>query len=467
MLFTNTYPVTCHSDHVGIGSTFVAIKGFKDDGVQYISTAIEKGTTKIVLQEGTALSEKYAGIDITFVPDTRKALAELSAQALGNPSEKLRFVGITGTCGKTTTTYLIESILKNYGYKTALLGSVKNKILDQEEDLALTTQNSDYIQMFLAECMKKEVQVVVMEVSSHGLALDRVHGIKFDVAGFTNLSREHMDFHPTMDHYFQTKMRLFENLKPGGLAVINADNEWSLKAVDLLSQQESHLVSFGQARGDARFELIQNSLDGLKIRFHDGDILLESDKLLGEFNGYNISMACLACKHFGIPLNVIAQAIKKYAGVPGRMQCHFLKNGAKAFVDFAHKPEAMENVLKTLRTQSDSLIVVFGCGGNRDKTKRPVMGALAGQYADQIIVTDDNPRNEDRQTIANEIIAGIPQEKQGNTTCLLDRKVAITKAVEFSKPGSIIAILGKGHENYYLINGKKTHLDDFEEISKF
>lgn len=467
MLLPQTYPVTCHTDHVGKGSTFVVIKGFKEDGLQYLDKAIKNGATKIVLQDGTITDRKYDGIEFIFVPDTRKALAELCAQALGNPAEKLNFVGITGTCGKTTTTYLIEHILKNYGYKTALLGSVKNRILNNEEDIELTTQSSDYIQMFLAECVKQGVQVVVMEVSSHGLALNRIHEIKFDVAGFTNLSPEHMDFHPNMDHYFQTKMRLFENMKPTGLAIINADNEWGQKAETLLSSKDFSYISFGQKTGTSKFELIQNDINGLKLKFHNQDILIETTKLFGEFNGYNISMACIACTYFKIPLTFISNLLKNYSGVPGRLQCHSLKNGAKAFVDYAHKPDAMEKVLKNLRNHTQNLIVVFGCGGNRDKTKRPVMGALAAKYADRIIITDDNPRDEDRQTIANEIMAGIAKEKLASSTCILERKNAIARAAELSSRNSIIAILGKGHETYYLINGKKTHFDDFEEISKF
>ncbi|MFH1254736.1 MAG: UDP-N-acetylmuramoyl-L-alanyl-D-glutamate--2,6-diaminopimelate ligase [bacterium] len=488
MLFDKIYPVTCHTDHVGPNSTFVVIKGFKEDGLRYIQTAIEKGATKIVLdqshkekildqvQEDKNQAPGNKKIEYIFVKDTRIALAELCAQALGSPATKLKFIGITGTSGKTTTTYLIDYILRESGYKTALLGSVKNRILDQEEEITLTTQNSDYIQMFLAECVKKGVQVVIMEVSSHGLALNRIHGIKFDVAGFTNLSPEHMDFHPTMDHYFQTKTKIFDYLKKDGLAVINTDNEWGFKAANILrdnnGNQNLKTITFGQTTPNSnlefeKFELRQNSLHDLKIKFTKCNQIIQTKKLLGEFNGYNIAMAFLACKHFNIASDKIAQAIQKFVGVPGRMQCHTLKNGAQAFVDFAHKPDAFEKVLKNLRPHTNNLIVVFGCGGNRDKTKRPVMGSSAAKYADLIIITDDNPRDEDRQIIANEIIAGIPKAKKAQTICILDRKEAIEKATSLATPNSIIAILGKGHENYYLIQGKKYHFDDFEEISRF
>jgi UDP-N-acetylmuramoyl-L-alanyl-D-glutamate--2,6-diaminopimelate ligase len=504
MLFDKIYPVTCHTDHVGQGSTFVAIKGFKDDGLQYIQAAIEKGATKIVLDQahneqllGKILDPAYAlpwlrrgrqgqddkkefayykKVEYIFVEDTRIALAELCSRSLGNPAENLKIIGITGTSGKTTTTYITDYILRESGYKTALLGSVKNRILDEEEEITLTTQNSDYIQMFLAQCVKKGVQVVIMEVSSHGLALNRIHGIKFDVAGFTNLSPEHMDFHPTMDHYFETKTKIFNYVKGDGLAVINADSEWGIKAANVLHNNNGSknfkIITFGQTTPNSnpefeKFELLQNSLHSLKIKLSKSNQTIESKKLLGEFNGYNIVMAYLACKHFNIVPDNIAKAINKFVGVPGRMQCHTLKNGAQAFVDFAHKPDAFEKVLKNLRPNTDNLIVVFGCGGNKDKTKRPVMGLSAAKYADLIIVTDDNPRDEDRQAIADEIIAGIPDAKKAQMFCMLDRKEAIKKAANLATSGSIIAILGKGHENYYLIQGQKFHFDDFEEICKF
>lgn len=476
MLFDKIYPVTCHTDHVGPGSTFVAIKGFKDDGLKYIQTAIEKGATKIVLDQSDQITQRHPGVEYIFVQDTRVALAELCAQSLGNPTKKLNFIGITGTSGKTTTTYLIDYILRESGYKTALLGSVKNRILDQEEEITLTTQNSDYIQMFCAECVKKGVQIVIMEVSSHGLALNRIHGIGFDVAGFTNLSPEHMDFHPNMNHYFQTKLKIFDYMKKDGLAVINTDNEWGSKAANALHNenytQNFKTITFGQTIHDSntnfeKFEILENSLHGLKIKFAKDNQIIKTQKLLGEFNGYNIAMAFIACKYFDIKPDSIAQAIARFVGVPGRMQCHTLKNGAQAFVDFAHKPDAFEKVLKNLRPHTNNLIVVFGCGGNKDKTKRPVMGSSAAKYADLIIITDDNPRDEDRQTIADEIITGIPQPKISKTFCILDRKEAIEKAASLATANSIIAILGKGHEDYYLIKGKKYHFDDFEEIRRF
>lgn len=469
MLFDKIYPVTCHTDHVGQGSTFVAIKGHSQDGTQFIEAAIKKGATTIVIEKGTTINQR-PGIKYIFVDDCRIALSEIAAQKLGNPAQKLKIIGITGTCGKTTTTYLIEHILKKSGHKTALLGSIKNKFLNDQEDILLTTQTSDYIHMFLAECVKHSVEYVVMEVSSHGLALKRTLGLKFEAAGFTNLSHEHMDFHPTLDHYFETKFQIFDQLQPTGVAVINTDDEWGQKAVQLIEgkQYKFTKIGFGQKdSSESKIAIIQNDLQMLDFTLSSFNLTLNTQYLLGDFNAYNISMASLICKSLGLSEEQIIAGISSFKGVPGRLQCHKLKNGATAFVDYAHKPDAMEKVLKTLRPQTDFLIVVFGCGGNRDKTKRPVMGLCAANYADQIIVTDDNPRDEDRQAIADEIASGIPESKKSKTQCILDRAIAIKTAAQISKPNSIIALLGKGHEDYYLIKGKKYHLDDFEEISRY
>ncbi len=220
------FPVTCHTNHIGHNSTFVAIKGFSQDGTQYVETAIQKGATTIILEESACLEKKHPHVDYIFVSDARKALAEYASASLQHPATKLKIIGITGTKGKTTTTFLIEHILKTAGFKTALLGTIKNKILDQEETSPLTSAPSDYLHMFFAECVQKGVQFVVMEVSSHSIALQRTYGILFDAIGFTNLALEHLDFHATMQDYFETKTNLFSQLKPAGTICINIDDTW-------------------------------------------------------------------------------------------------------------------------------------------------------------------------------------------------------------------------------------------------
>ncbi|MFA6527611.1 MAG: UDP-N-acetylmuramoyl-L-alanyl-D-glutamate--2,6-diaminopimelate ligase [Candidatus Babeliales bacterium] len=487
MLIPQIYPVTCHTDHVGQGSTFVAIKGFKNDGTTYISTALSKGATTIVVDRNDitdTLQNECARYEATLVTveDTRKELALRSAQALGNPASKLKIIGITGTKGKTTTTYIIEYILRSAGFKTALMGTIKNKILDNEVTSEHTTPSSDYLHMFFQACVNAGVDYVVMEVSSHALSLDRVHGVMFAAVGFTNLAPEHMDFYATLEDYFAAKTKLFNHLAPGGAIIINGDDEWGQKACrQLANAGAGNVITFNIQQykviptGSQQYvvDVLQNSLEGLRLvmRHPHEDMLhgiaLHCSKVFGLFNAYNISMAFLLCTSLGIPDRVTKEALSFFQGVPGRLQLHTLKNGCRAFVDYAHNPSSFEAVLKTLRPMSKHLIVVFGCGGDRDTTKRPVMGQLAALYADNIIITDDNPRSEPHEIIAQEIIAGIPESQRLGVICQLDRHKAIKNAVHLADKNSVIAILGKGHEQYYIAHGQTLYFDDMEEIRQY
>lgn len=474
MLFTTLFPVTCHTDHVGIGSTFVAILGEDCNGAKFIPLALERGAKIIVVDQelDEAMIDRItqAGAELQEVFDARVALAELSHQALGHPTQHLKVIGITGTKGKTTTAFLIEHMLRTAGYKTALIGGVKNKILDQEEVSTLTTPPSDYLAMFFAECVKQGVQYVVMEAASHAIAQYRVEGIDFDAICFTNFGSDHLDYHLTQEDYFEAKAHLFSYIKPGGVIVINGDDAWASKKVERIREMGTQHVLriIGQKPRKAltdQFVIESNSAAGLELVLNSDHV--KSQKLFGEFNAYNIIMAVVISKQLGISLGIIQQAIATFPGVPGRLNHYRLKNGAQAFVDFAHNPSSMESVLKALRAISNHLIVVFGCGGNRDTAKRPIMGALAVQYADHVIVTDDNPRHEDRQLIISDILAGIAQDQMHKVVCQPDRRAAIALAAQLSGADSVIALLGKGHETYYLIKDEKQHFDDMEEIKKF
>ena len=439
------FPVTLHTKHVGFGSTFVAIKGYVRDGTDFIVQAINRGATKIVIDKACKPLDKiflHKHVEFVLVDDCRKSLAELSAQSLDYPSKKLKIIGVTGTKGKTTTTFLVEHILRESGYKTALLGGVKNKILDDQEKSDLTTYGADYLHMFFAQCVKHGVTHVVMEVSSHALALDRLHGIEFDAVGFTNLAWEHIDFHETMEDYFQAKFLALEQVKENGVVVINTDDKWGALAAKKLSSKK--VVSFGLKKNN-----------------------LVVPELFGKFNAYNILMAVKLCKQFGLSFEKIKTSLKTFPGVPGRLQKHILKNGAVSFVDFAHNPSSVEAVLSALRPLTNHLIVVFGCGGDRDKAKRSKMGRVASIYGDEIIVTDDNPRYEDPLAIRQEILKGISENKRDIVTCVPDRKEAIERAVACSRKGSIIAILGKGHEEYNLIKNKRNYFSDIQEIERY
>ena len=469
MLIPTRFPVTCHTDNVGKGSIFVAIKGYNETGTKFIDLAIKKGTSEVVLEQSENILEwisKYPSVKFSNTDDTRKTLAILASKKLDCPSSKLKIIGITGTNGKTTTSFLIEHLLSKAGHKTALLGTIKSKILNQEIDSTLTTMGADFIQVFLNECVQRGVEYVILEVSSHALGQKRIYGIEFDIACFTNLTPEHMDFYKNLEEYFEDKCILFNQIKTGGTAIINSDDSWGKKLESSL-QKKLNIISYGENPLNKNgFFIKKDSIQGLSINLnHKGEKEeISCSNLFGKFNAYNLTMATLIGKMLKIEPSHI---FENFPGVPGRLQMHKLKNGAVAFVDFSHNASSLENVLKALRGHSNHLIVVFGCGGNRDKTKRPLMGKIASNYGDKIILTNDNPREEDPKSIANNVLSGIPANKKMDVIVELDRKKAIKKATILSKPNSIIAISGKGHEKYQIIKKQKFHLDDFEEISLY
>ncbi|MBY0353684.1 UDP-N-acetylmuramoyl-L-alanyl-D-glutamate--2,6-diaminopimelate ligase [Candidatus Babeliales bacterium] len=464
MLVPKNFPVTCHTNNVGPGSTFVAINGKTTNGNTFIEQALEQGATALVVEHPFKACEfltkhHNTTITISMVPNARKALATMSSNALGNPASQLKIIGVTGTKGKTTTTYLIEHMLRTSGYKTAMLSGVVNKILDREEPSTLTTPESDYLHMFFAECVKQGVDYVVMEVSSHALSLFRTHGITFEAAAFTNLAIEHMDFHQTLEDYFAAKMMLFEQIKPNGTIVINADNEWGIKALEQLAGKNPVTSSLQNVT------IANNNLDGLAVTL-DG-ITLATTMLFGTFNAQNICQAYTLCKQLGVNTQTMQRALASFPGVPGRLQGHKLANGAYAFVDYAHNGSSFEAVLSTLRPLTKHLIVVFGCGGNRDKTRRTLLGQRAAEYADSIILTDDNPRFEKSEAIINDIVQAIPVEKRDRVVCEPNRHLALARAAAQATPESIIAILGKGHETSYIVEGTNYSFNDFKEIQQF
>jgi len=481
-LFPTIYSVTCHTGHVGPGSTFVAIKGYNSNGLDFIDQAIEHGAIKIIVEKTDEASiTQKAGIEYIFVDDARIALAEHASAELCHPSRQLKIIGVTGTKGKTTTTFMVEHILRSAGYKTALLGGVYNKIGNHEEASPLTTLGADDLHMFFGQCVKAEVDYVVMEASSHAASLKRLHGIEFEAFGFTNFGQDHLDFYGTMQNYFEAKLSLINHLKAGHTLVTNADHEWSGKIAEYLTQSNLRTkLNIISIERDKNFTLVSDGFDGLEVKITTDDHTtnFKSPMIAGTFNAYNLVMAAQLAHAVGIESDqastrmklswqTIAQALSNFTGTPGRLQQHRLANGARAFVDFAHNPSSFEAVLSTLRPLTQHLIVLFGCGGNRDTTKRPLMGALAAQFGDLVIITDDNPRNEDRMDIINDIVQGIAPEDLSKIIIEANRTEAVQKAVAAARPESIIALLGKGHEQYYLIAGQKIIYNDFKEISRY
>ncbi len=466
------YPVTCHTQHVGPGSTFVAIKGMKDDGLQYIEKALALGATHIVVDEKVTLQPELKHLIkekkavLTTVPNTRQALASLSAQAHGYPARELGIIGITGTKGKTTTAFLIEHILRTAGYKTALVSTVKNQILEHTFDSHLTTPQPDYLHAFFAACRQQGVEYVVMEVAAQALSLHRVDTIEFDAAVFTNFSLEHSEFYAHQDDYFKAKCMLFEQLGPNAKAIFNADDE----RVRAYAEHIPHAQLFSiKQKADLTAHIEQSDLSALKMQVQSvkNNYHVALTALLGEFSASNVLAAIAVVEKYAVPVEVMQNALVSFAGVPGRLQRFALPNNAVAFIDNAHTPSSFEAILSALRPLSTNIIAVFGAGGDRDAIKRPLMGAIAAAYADTVILTTDNPRSEDPKDIVAAIQAGIDNNNAHKVQCELDREKAIRCAYALSRPGSIIALLGKGPVEYQHVKETKIPFSEASILRSF
>lgn len=430
MMIPKIYPVACHTDNVGPGSTFVAIHGMKQDGVAYIPAALEKGARTIVVDNNAVISEELVALlkkhtaQLVRVENTRAALASLSAHALSHPAKKLKIIAITGTKGKSTTTFLVEHILRSAGKKTAMLSTVMNRIDGVDLPTKLTTQQPDYLNVFFDACVKHGIEWVVMEVAAQAFSLHRVDGLMFDLGIFTNFSQEHGEFYATMQDYFAAKAKIIEHLKKNAPLLVNGDDE---RAMDLgVIYDDTYLFS---------------------------STLYTCPALIGNFNQYNIAAAATCAHHIGLKRTEIQQALDTFVGVPGRLEKYQLPNGALGIIDYAHNPSSFEAVLGELKKLTEQLIVVFGCGGERDSSKRPLMGRIAAEIADVVIITADNPRTENLEDINKDILAGIASENKNRVLLEGDRERAIRLAYERSGNGSIIVLLGKGPDEYQIIQG--------------
>lgn len=454
------FPVACHTDNIGAGSTFVAVKGQKEDGVTHIPRALERGATTIVVEHTAYLSPEIlqliqkSGALLQRVDNARAALAQLSAQAYGYPARQLKIVGVTGTKGKSSTVFMLEHILRKSGYSTALMSTVRNSINGVIFKTSLTTPHPDYVHAFLYQCVEQGVDYVVMEVAAQATSLHRVDGILFDAVLFTNFDREHGEFYATMDDYFAAKAQLFEQVKPGAPRIINLDDTWGKKLYSLYPQALTFGVQDNKVTYHARPLDITVHLSCEITHNHD-TCIARCPALFGAFNVYNVCAAVGLAHELGIPLAQAAEALEDFAGTPGRLERYILPNGAYGVIDYAHNPSSYQALLSSLRAITDDLIVVFGAGGDREAGKRPIMGGIVASFADFFVVTSDNPRTEKAEDIAHQICAGIPQEVHKNMIVELDREVAIKKAYEHSRKGSIIAILGKGPDEYQMIGAIK------------
>ncbi len=457
------------SRKIGREDCFVALKGTTSDGHVYLQSAINSGAKVIVIQDDNILPDPFCmhlGVIKVVVPDTRKALAVMSANYYGQPSKKLKFVGITGTNGKTTTSHLVKSILEAAGEKVGLVGTIEYKIGDRVIPATHTTPESLELNELFASMVDEKCTAVSMEVSSHALDQSRVFGIDFDTAIFTNLTQDHLDYHGTMEKYFDAKKILFENLKSTSYAIINHDDRRGVQLRDLTNAKT---ISYGiNSAADIQVINMKFSLSGTELTINNGHgEFTFTIPLIGKFNVYNVLAAYSAGISLGIPRETIITGINNIKNVRGRFERIVSPAGWTAIIDYAHTPDALENCLKTIHDilptkNRGRIITVFGAGGDRDKTKRPLMGRIVGEYSDIVIVTSDNPRTEKPEKIIDEIVQGII--RHASVLRETSRKTAIERAVSGAKLGDVILIAGKGHEEYQVIGKEKIHFSDREII---
>ena len=466
------------SRQVRPGDLFVAIRGHHADGHGFIEKAVEKGAVAVAAETFSNLESKIATL---LVPDSRKALSKLALAFYANPFKNITLIGITGTNGKTTTAYLLESMVKAAGGKPGVLGTVNYRFSEKKVPAPVTTPESLDLIRFSREMVDDGATHIVMEVSSHALDQGRTQDCPFNVAVFTNLSRDHLDYHKTMDEYFAAKSRLFKELRAGKSgrqpsAVINLDDP---RGKDLVAMTQATVFTYGFGKEcQVSADFIQMDRNGLEFRLRTpaGEGVLRSS-LIGDFNVYNILAATGAAVAVNLPFDAVVQGIEALKTVPGRLERVENRRGLTLVVDYSHTPDALLKAMTSLKAYvKDRLITVFGCGGDRDRGKRYEMGRLAGEHSDVAFITSDNPRSEDPLSIVKEIEKGILDsglKKGGENThpgkgyfLEVDRRQAIRKAVAMAKESDVVLIAGKGHEDYQVIGSERRPFSDQEEAAR-
>ena len=454
---TEVSQVAHDSRKAGPGSLFVAVRGQTADGNQFVETARRKGAVAVMSE-----SPPTRGIPWLHVEDARAALAVAAAAVLGDPAERLTLAGVTGTNGKTTTTHILDAILRAAARRVGLVGTVQYRVGEHATAAVRTTPESSDLQVLFRAMVDGGCSHAVLEVSSHSLELKRVHGCRFEVAVFTNLTRDHLDFHGDMERYFAAKRVLFDTLlRPGGHAVVNADDDHGrLLAASLPGRQ---VWTFAlDAPADVRAERIGLSLQGTAFRAATPMGALDvHTPLAGRFNVSNVLAALGAALALGVPSEAIVAGIGSVALVPGRLERVEAGQDFTVIVDYAHTDDALKNLLETVRELGPRRIVtVFGCGGDRDRTKRPLMGAVAARLSDVVVVTSDNPRSEPPEAILEEIQRGMNGGRGAERRVIVDRRDAIAEAIGMAGPGDAVVIAGKGHETHQVLRDRTVPFDD-------
>lgn len=450
------------SRKIEANDVFIAIRGAVADGHEYIETAINKGAVAIICD---TFPENIAqGVTYIQVKDTNRALAFIASNYYGNPSANLKLVGITGTNGKTTIASLLFQLFKKAGYKVGLLSTVKNVVDDVEYKSMLTTSDSITINKFLKEMNDVGVEFCFMEVSSHGIAQKRTEGLQFAGGVFTNLSHDHLDYHKTFAEYRDVKKMFFDQLPKSAFALVNSDDKNGM--VMLQNTTAKKLTYALKSYADYRAQILENQLSGLLLKVNEQEVWV---RLIGTFNAYNLLAIYGTAIELGLDNLEVLRLLSELESVSGRFQFIVSKENITAVVDYAHTPDALENVLKTIddiRTKNEQLITVVGCGGDRDKTKRPIMANIASTLSDKAILTSDNPRTEDPEAIILEMEQGVEPQNYKKTIAIVDRKQAIKTACQLAQPNDIILIAGKGHETYQEINGVRHDFDDMKIVTE-
>ena len=450
------------SRKVELNDVFVAIRGTVSDGHEYIEKALSLGAVAVICEEFPNVIVN--GVTYIKVKDSNEALAFLSANYYNNPSENIRLVGITGTNGKTTIASLLYQLFKRAGYKVGLLSTVKIMVDEQEFKATHTTPDSLTINRYLDLMVETGCEFCFMEVSSHGVHQKRTEALKFAGGVFTNLSHDHLDYHNTFAEYRDVKKSFFDHLPKDAFAITNIDDKNGLV---MLQNTKAKKITYAlKSYADYKAQILENQLSGLLLKINDNEVWV---KLIGSFNAYNLLAIFGVAVELGIEKVEALRLLSELESVSGRFQFIVSETNITAIVDYAHTPDALENVLKTIediRTKNEQLITVVGCGGDRDKAKRPIMANIASSLSDKAIFTSDNPRSENPETIIEEMEKGVEPQNFKKTVSILDRKQAIKTACQLANPNDIILIAGKGHETYQEINGVRTDFDDLKIVTE-